>query len=187
MSENIEPKNRTIIILIIGAFIIFLLSYGCILDWINKIKTGQDWSLNLWYHPLTAIIGILFSILSIIFIIEKNSSGQIEKLKDFLESKKSVILVCIVITVIAFISIIISVYLILETGTTEFNGLVAFHMLMGVTFGVGLFMLLAKPFFINYINNPEKVQNYLQLIAIVLAIVLLTMVIVARAIGLISI
>ena len=187
MSENMEPKNRTIIILIIGAFIIFLLSYGCILDWINKINKGLDWSLNLWYHPLTAIIGILFSILSVIFIIEKVSSGQIEKLKNFLESKKSVIMVCLVITVIAFISIIISVLLILDAGTTEFNGLVAFHMLMGIIFGVGLFMLLAKPFFINYINNPEKVQNYLSVIVIVAAIVLLTMVIVARAIGLISI
>ena len=187
MTENFEIKIRTVIILIIGALIMLALSYACVLDWINKIKTGQDWSVNLWYHPLTGVISIMFFTLSALFLLEKASSGQIKKIKDYLDGNKSVNLIVIIISVVSLILLIFNSYMLLEAGTSGVEGLIIFHTSMGIIFGVGLMILTLKPFFTQFINAPNKWQTYLLIIVIISVIVFSVIVIIGRAIGLISI
>lgn len=187
MSENSKPKLLTIILLIIGACAMLFLSYGCVLDWINKIETGKDWLVNLFYHPITGVISIFFFTLFVIFGIEKISPGRMEGIKNYLEEKKSVVLLFIVVTIISLILLIINSYILLGAGTSGVEGLVAFHTLTGVLFGVSLMILILKGFISRYLNNPRKWQYYIIICVIVNVSVFLAIVLIARAMGLLTI
>jgi hypothetical protein len=187
VAESFEIKMRTVIILIIGALIMLALSYACVLDWINKIETGQDWAVNLWYHPLTGVISIMFFTLFVVFLFEKVSSGQIKKIKDYLEANKTVNLIVIIISVVSLILLLINSIMLLDAGTSGVESLVIFHTLMGITFGVGIMVLILKPLFTRFMNEPEKYQKYLLIIVIISIIIFSVIVIIGRAIGLISI
>jgi len=186
MTENKTPKIRTILILLIGAIGMLLLSYACVLDWINKIEMGRDWSVNLIYHPLSGVISIVLFTLLFIFLYEKISSGFIEKIKNSLEEKKQIILIFLVIDIVSLILLIVNSLMILEAGTSGVEGLVAFHTLMGIILGVSLMLTVLKNFTSIYINNPEKCENYTLIIVIILLIVFIAIVAVARAMGMLT-
>ena len=187
MAESIEIQLRTIILLIIGALIMLALSYACVLDWINKIETGQDWMVNLWYHPITGILGIVLFTLFGLFLFEKASSGQIKKIIDYLDERKSTHKIIFLLTVISLILLIINSVMLLEAGTSGVEGLIIFHTLMGIIFGISLMILILKPFFTRFMKQPEKCQKNLAIIIIILIVVFVVIVIIGRAIGLISI
>ena len=185
MGEEIV-KTRTILILIIGAFIMLLLSYACVLDWINKLEKGEDWLVNLIYHPLTGVISIIFFTLAAVFGLEKATPGRMENFKNYLEEKKHAYLIVIVITIVSLILLTVSSLMLLAAGTSGVEALVAFHILMGILFGVSLFISCSKIIISLYISNPQKWQNII-VIEVIIAIVAFTaMVIVARAMGLLT-
>lgn len=187
MAENIELKLRTIIILIIGALVMLALSYACVLDWINKIETGQDWAVNLWYHPITGVLSIVFFTLFGLFLFEKTSSGKIKKIIDYFDEKNSVHKIVILTTIISLLLLIINSVMLLEAGTSGVEALIIFHTLMGIIFGVSLMILILKPFFTHFMKQPEKCQKNLLIIIIILIVIFVVIVIIGRAIGLISI
>lgn len=186
MTENLEPKIRTILILLIGAVVMLLLSYACALDWINKINAGIDWSTNLWYHPLSGVLGLILLTLSIVFILEKVSSGKMERLHNALGDKKQLKLVFLGIAIVSMVILIVSSYLLLEGGTTGVGALIILHTLMGIIFGVSFMILLLKGFISRYMNAPMKWQNYILIIVIILVVIFVTIVAVARAMGLLT-
>jgi len=180
-------KTRTILILIIGAFIMLLLSYACVLDWINKLEKGEDWLVNMIYHPLTGVIGIIFFTLAAVFSLEKSTPGRMEKIKRYLDENKQVYLIVIVITIVSLILLTVNSLMLLAAGTSGVGALVAFHTLMGILFGVALFISCSKIIIGLYLSNPQKWQNVI-IIEVIIAIVAFTViVIIGRAIGLISI
>ena len=186
MEEDIV-KTRTIIILIIGALIMLALSYACVLDWINKLEKGEDWLVNLIYHPLTGVISIIFFTLAAVFGLEKSTPGRMEKIKRYLDENKQVYLIVIVITIVSLILLTVNSLMLLAAGTSGVEALVAFHTLMGILFGVALFISCSKIIIGLYLNNPQKWQNVI-IIEVIIAIVAFTViVIIGRAIGLISI
>lgn len=187
MSEEIIPKTRTIIILIIGAIVMLLLSYGCILDWNEKLEKGGDWLLNLVYHPLTGVLGIAFFFLATIFSLEKVTPGRIEKIRNYLEDNKRANPIIFVITIIALILLIINSILILAAGTTGVEILIAFHTLMGIIFGIGLTIIIFKFFINKYLSNRHKWERIIELEVIICIIVFTALVIIARAMGLLAI
>ena len=186
MAENIEPKIRTILILLIGAIVMLLLSYACVLDWINKIEMGRDWSVNLVYHPLSGVISIIFFTMLFIFLFERLSSGFIEKIKNFLEEKKQIIVIFLIIDIVSLILLIVNSFMILEAGTSGVEGLVAFHTLMGILLGVSIMLTVLKTFTSKYLNDPGKCENYILIIVIILLVVFIAIVAVARAMGLLT-
>lgn len=187
MSEEIMPKTRTIIILIIGAIIMLLLSYACVLDWINKLEKGEDWLVNLIYHPLTGVLGIAFFTLAAIFGLEKATPGRIEKIRSYLEDTKRANLIIVVITIIAFIILIVNSIMLLAAGTTGVEILIAFHTLMGLIFGIGVMIIIFKLFINKYLSNRRKWERIIEFEVIICIVVFTVIVIVGRAMGLISI
>ena len=187
MSEEIIPKTRTIIILFIGAIVMLLLSYACVLDWINKLKTGEDWLVNLIYHPLTGVLGIAFFTLAAIFGLEKATPGRIEKIRNYLEDNKRTNPIIFVITTVAFILLILNSIMLLAAGTTGVETLIAFHTLMGIIFGIGILMIILKLIINKYLSNRRKWERILELEVIICIVVFTIIVIVARAMGFISI
>ena len=187
MSENSKPKLLTIIVLFVGACVMLLLSYACVLDWIIKIETGKDWLVNLFYHPITGVISIIFFTLLVIFGIEKISPGRMEGIKNYLDEKKSVGLLFIVVAIISLILLIINSIMLLGAGTSGVEGLIAFHTLTGVLFGVSLMILILKSFISRYLNNPKKWQNYIIICIIVTIGVFVLIVLIARVMGLLTI
>jgi len=180
-------KTRTIIVLIIGALIMLLLSYACVLDWINKLEKGGDWLVNLIYHPLTGVIAIIFFTLAVVFSLEKATPGRMERIKNYLEEKQQVYMIILVLTIISFILLTVNSIILLRAGTSGVEGLIAVHTLMGIIFGVLFFISSAKIIINLYLSNPQKWQNYIVIEVILLVVVFTVMVIVGRAIGLISI
>ena len=187
MSEEIIPKTRTILILFIGAIVMLLLSYACVLDWINKLKTGEDWLVNLIYHPLTGVLGIAFFTLAAIFGLEKATPGRIEKIRNYLEDNKRANPIIFVITIIALILLIINSIILLAADTTGVGVLIAFHTLMGIIFGIGVMIIILKLFLNKYLSNIRKWERIIELEVIICIVVFTVIVIVGRAIGLISI
>jgi len=186
MAEDIV-KTRTILILIIGALIMLALSYACVLDWINKLEKGEGWLVNMIYHPLTGVIGIIFFTLAALFGLEKSSPGRMENIKNYLGDKKQVYLIIIVITIVSLILLTINSFMLLAAGTTGVETLIAFHTLMGILFGITLFISCSKIIIGLYLKNPPKWQNVI-IIEVIIAIIAFTViVIIGRAIGLISI
>jgi len=187
MSEEIIPKTRTIIILIIGAIVMLVLSYACVLDWINKLEKGQDWLVNLIYHPLTGVLGIAFFTLAAIFGLEKATPGRIEKIRNYLEDNKRANPILYVITTIALILLIVNSIILLAAGTTGVETLIAFHTLMGIIFGIGVMIIIFKLFIDKYLSNRHKWERTIELEVIICIVVFTVIVIVGRAMGLISI
>ena len=187
MSEEIIPKTRTIIILIIGAIVMLLLSYACVLDWINKLEKGEDWLVNLIYHPLTGVLGIAFFFLATIFSLEKVTPGRIEKIRNYLEDNKRSKPIIFAITIIALILLIINSIMFLAAGTTGVEILIAFHTLMGIIFGIGLMIIIFNLFINKYLSNRHKWERIIELEVIICIVVFTAIVIVARAMGLLSI
>lgn len=187
MSEEIIPKTRTIIILIIGALVMLLLSYACVLDWINKLEEGEDWLVNLIYHPLTGVLGIAFFTLAVFFSLEKVTPGRIEKIRNYLEDNKQANPIIYTITIVALILLIVNSILLLESGTSGVEILIAFHTLMGIIFGIGLMIIIFKLFINNYLSNRRKWERIIELEVIICIVVFTVIVIVARAMGLLSI
>jgi hypothetical protein len=186
MAQDIV-KTRTIIILIIGALIMLALSYACVLDWINKLEKGEGWLVNMIYHPLTGVISIIFFTFAIVFGLEKSTPGKMKKIKSYLDKNYKAYLMTILITIISLILLSINSIQLLAAGTSGIEGLVAFHTLMGILFGVSLFISCSKIIIGLYIKNPQKWQNVI-IIEVIIAIVAFTViVIIGRAIGLISI
>lgn len=187
MSEEIIPKTRTIIILIIGSIVMLLLSYACVLDWINKLEKGEDWFVNLIYHPLTGVLGIAFFALAVIFGLEKVTPGRIEKIRNYLEDNKRAIPIIFVITIIALILLIVNSIILLAAGTTGVETLITFHTLMGIIFGIGIMIIILKLIINKYLSNRRKWERILELEVIICIVVFTAIVIVARAMGLLSI
>jgi hypothetical protein len=186
MAEDIV-KTRTIIILIIGALIILALSYACVLDWINKLENGEGWLVNMIYHPLTGVISIIFFTLAIVFSLEKSTPGRMEKIKSYLEKNRNVFLIVIIITIVSLILLAVNSLQLLAAGTSGIEALVAVHTLLGILFGVTLFISCSKIIIGLYLSNPEKWQKVI-IFEVIIAIVAFTIiVIIGRAIGLISI
>ncbi len=186
MEENIV-KTRTIIILIIGALIILALSYACVLDWINKLQSGEGWLVNMIYHPLTGVISIIFFTLAVVFGLERSSPGRMEKIKSFLEENKNINLIVIIITIVSLIFLVVNSLQILAAGTSGIEALVAVHTLMGILFGVTLFISCLKIIIGLYLSNPEKWQKVIIFEVIIATVAFIIIVIIGRAIGLISI
>ena len=187
MSEEIIPKTRTIIILIIGAIVMLLLSGLCVLDWINKLEKGEDWLVNLIYHPLTGVLGIAFFTLAVFFTLEKFTPGRIEKIRNNLEDNKQANPIIYAITIVAIILLIVNSILILEAGTSGVRILIAFHTLMGIIFGIGLMIIIFKLFINKYLSNRHKWERIIELEVFICIIVFTAIVIVAGAMGLLSI
>ena len=185
MAEDIV-KTRTIIILIIGALIMSAFSYACVIDWINKLETAEDWLVNMVYHPLTGVISIIFFTLAAIFGLEKASPGRMEKIKSYLEENKQAYLVIIVITIVSLILLTINSLMLLAAGTTGVEALVVFHTLMGILFGVALFVSCSKIIINLYMSNPQKWQNIIIIEVIIVIVVFTAIVMVARAMGMLS-
>ena len=187
MSEEIIPKTRTIIILFIGAIVMLALSYACVLDWINKLEKGEDWLVNLIYHPLTGVLGIAFFTLAVVFGLEKTTPGRIEKIRNYLVDKKQAKPIIYMITIVSLILLIINSILILEAGTSGVEILIAFHTLMGIIFGIGLMIIIFKLYINKYLSNRHKWERIIELEVIICIVVFTAIVIVARAMGFISI
>ena len=187
MSEEIIPKTKTVIILIIGSIVMLLLSYACVLDWINKLKTGEDWIVNLIYHPLTGVLGIAFFTLAVIFGLEKVTPGRIEKIRNYLENNKRANPIIFLITIIALILLILNSIMLLAAGTTGVEILIAFHTLMGIVFGIGVLIIILKSIINKYLSNRRKWERMIELEVIICIVVFTAIVIVARAMGFISI
>ena len=49
----------------LGALVFGVASIACAFDMINKIESGQSYTINLYFHPITAII---FVVLLIVFV-----------------------------------------------------------------------------------------------------------------------
>jgi len=187
MSEEIIPKTRTIIILFIGAIVMLALSYACVLDWINKLEKGEDWLVNLIYHPLTGVLGIAFFTLAVVFGLEKTTPGRIEKIRNYLEDNKRAKPIIFTITIVALILLIINSIILLEAGTTGVEMLIAFHTLMGIIFGIGVMIIIFKLFINKYLSNRHKYERMIEIEVILCIVILTVIVIVARAMGFISI
>ena len=186
MAEDIV-KTRTILILIIGALIMLALSYACVLDWINKLESGEGWLVNMIYHPLTGVISIIFFTLAVVFGLEKSTPGRLEKIKSYLEENQKAYLIAIIIMIVSLILLVVNSLQLLAAGTSGIEALVAIHTFMGILFGVTLFISCSKIIINLYINNPQKWQNII-IIEVIIAIIAFTViVIIGRAIGLISI
>lgn len=181
------PKTRTIIILIIGAIVMLGLSYACVLDWINKLERGEDWLVNLIYHPLTGVLGIEFFTLAVIFSLEKATPGRIEKIRNYLEENKRANPIIFVITIIALILLILNSIILLAAGTTGVEVLIAFHTLLGIIVGIGLRIIFLKLIINKYLSNRRKWERIIELEVIICIVVFTVIVIVGRAMGLISI
>ena len=186
MVDDSKPKILTIFALLIGALIILMLSIACVLDWVNKLKIGADWSVNLWYHPLTGVISIMYFCILVLFLMEKREPGKMQKIRANLENRKGYITIIYVLTIISFVLMTSSSYLLLISITSAVELLIAFHTLMGIIFGMGIMMSLLKQFISRYVKNPVKFQTNLVIIVIISVALFTVIVVIGRAIGLIS-
>ena len=187
MSEEIIPKTRTIIILIVGAIVMLLLSYACVLDWINKLERGDDWLVNLFYHPITGVLGIEFLTMAVIFSLEKVNPGRIEKFRDYLEDNKYTNPIMNMTTIIALILLIINSIILFNAGTTGLEVLIGFHTLLGIIVGIGARLIFLKLIINKYLSNRHQWERVIELEVIICIVVFTAIVIIGRAMGLISI
>ena len=183
MEENIKMKIRTIIILIIGAFISFIASYACAVDWIIKLKSGQAWLVNLFYHPITGITSIVFLTLCVILIVEKISPGQIKKIRDYIDGNRRFNLIVILILITSLILLTINSYMLIMQSTSGIEIFRTLHILMGIISGISLTILILKPIANRLLDNSSKWQNYIIIIVIILIVVFIVSVLIAAAMG----
>lgn len=186
MADNTKPKSLTFIILFIGAFGILLLNIGCILDWAKKLTLNVDYLVNVLYHPLSGIMSIACFFLIIILILERRTPGRLQKMVDYMNEKKKVSLIFVIITIISLVSLIInSNVLISETiaGTSNVGVLTNLHAVLGILLGVSLMISIFKIIMAPYLANPDKWQKYTQIVTFIIFIVLLVLVIIGMALG----
>lgn len=187
--NNTKPNLFTIIILIIGSIGMLFLTLGCVIDWINKTNAGIDWLVNLLYHPLSGVISIIFFSLLIVFALEKVTPGRLEKGRNYLDDKKNVVRASRVIAPIAFILLIVNSYLLLSFLMASLFGvevLVLFHILLSILFGISLLISIFKTLISHYMNNPIELQRVLSISVIVILILFTVIVLIGRAMGLLT-
>jgi len=186
MADNTKPKSLTFITLFIGAFGILLLDIGCILDWIKKVSLDVGYLVNVFYHPLSGVIAIACFFLIIVLFLEKGTPGRIQKMVDYLEEKKKIPLIFLVITLISAVLLVVnSVLLLSETkaGTSNVGILTIFHALLGVILAVSLMIAILKTIMSPYLSGSDKWQKHMQIVISVVFVVLLVLVIIGMAVG----
>lgn len=186
MENNFKPNIRTIVILIFGALLMLIASYGCALDWKNKLEKGGDWSGNLFYHPLTGIISIIFFTMFAIFILERISPGWIKQMSDYIDEKNQVKIVLILNTILSLILLIGDAILLLEMYPANSSILVAIHIIMGILLGICLTLLILKSLISKFLDKPRKWQNIILIGVIIIIIIFSSWLIISASMGRIS-
>ena len=133
------------------------------------------------------VLGIAFFALAVIFGLEKVTPGRIEKIRNYLENNKRANPIIFLITIIALILLILNSIMLLAAGTTGVEILIAFHTLMGIVFGIGVLIIILKSIINKYLSNRRKWERMIELEVIICIVVFTAIVIVARAMGFISI
>jgi hypothetical protein len=186
MENNFKPKIVIILILIIGALILLIASYGCALDWMNKLEENGDWTGNVFYHPLTGVTSIVFFTLSVFFFLERISPGLMKQMCDYLDDKNQMKIFLVLITIISLILLIIDAFMLLVMYPANFSTLVVFHVAMGILFGICLTMLIIKSLTNKFLKNPSKWQKNILIFVIVILIIFASWLIISVSMGRIS-
>jgi hypothetical protein len=183
MEAKFEPKIRTIVVLIIGAFIMLVANYGCALDWINKLENGGDWFGNIFYHPLSGIITIIFFTMSAFFLLERISPGKMAKMSNYIDEKNQIKKVLILVTISSLILLLVDAAMLLSMYPAYFGVLVGSHIVLGVLLGLCLTIFIIKSLISKILDNPTKWQNYILIIVIITIIIFLIWLFIAAAMG----
>jgi len=185
-----QPKVLTIVILLICSIGMLLLTLGCVLDWLAKIRESVDFLVNVLYHPPSGVISIVFFTILVLFILEKITPGRLEKLLDNINKKAILMKVFIVIAVVSLILLMInSVLLLNATTNSTFDVAIhsVLHNIVGIIFGVSLVLALFKTLIASYLKDPIAWQKYFSIVVIIVFIVFFVAVIIGIMTGLIII
>lgn len=185
-NNEIAPRNRTIIIMLVGSILFFVYSFACVLDWIKKIELGRDTFLNIVYHPITGILSVICFVLFMIFISERYKPGTINRIhKTF---KPSYSIIAIIISVILLVIIYITSELLINTteaGNSDIF-MVVVHLIIGILLGLGIIACVIQILLSKFLIEPLKWENYLNISTIVLLVVLAGLVAIAGLMGLLA-
>ena len=183
-----QPKMLTIIVLLIGSLGMLLLTLGCVLDWLKKIRLSIDYLVNVLYHPPSGIISIVFFTILVLFILEKMTPGRLEKLLDSINKKAKLMKTFMIIAVVLLILLAINSVLYLNATIESTSDVVihsVLHNLWGILFGVSLTLALFKTLIAAYLKDPIAWQKYFSIVVIIVFVVFLVIVIIGMMTGLI--
>lgn len=186
MTERFKPKIGTILILIIGALLMLIASYGCAIDWTTKLESGRDWTGNLFYHPLTGVISIIFFTIFAFFLLERISPGKLEKMNKYIDEKNQIEILLLAIIIGSFIILIIDSIMLLAMYPTNFDILIIIHIITAILIGFCLSILILRAIIHKIINNPNKYQNYIIIGVVIIIIIFLLWLIISISMGRIS-
>ena len=94
-----------------------------------------------------------------LFILEKSSTGRLQSIRDYLDRKKQVVIINLVILIVSLVLLIVSSYLLLIPGISGVEALITFHTLMGIIFGVSsVIAMLSIGEGANY-EAQEEIKN----------------------------
>jgi len=185
------PHRSTIIILFIGAFGSLVLSLACVMDWIEKIKLGKDYTLNLLYHPILGFFGLLFFGLFLFLVRERWGPGRFTILQSEVAQYRYFIFFFSVFTaVLSFVGLILinSPLLIQETslGSSSLISIV-FHISLAFLIALCLLIFLIPFFYKVYLGNRPRTRIITILTVIIVLSVGILTVLLGRALGLLAI
>jgi hypothetical protein len=183
-----QPKVYTIVVLLIGSLGMLLLTLGCILDWLKKISLSVDYLVNVLYHPPSGVLSIVFFTILVLFILEKITTGRLEKLLDYINKKAILIKAFILIAVVSLILLMINSVIFLNATTSSTSDVAihaVLHNLLGMVFGVSLALAFFKTLIASYLKNPIAWQKFFSIGVIIVFIVFLVIVIIGMMTGLI--
>ena len=189
MSEE-NAKWLTIITLLIGGLGAFALSFACVLDWILKIEQGLDYSVNIIYHPIMALIAVFLFAAGLCLLREKRSPGHFKRIFTEITDYQSIVyIIAFAVGILSLFGLIFynSPTMITQIAAGNNNPItVIFHLALGLLLGLSLFVGLLKFIILKYSKNPSKFQNFALLTVIVIIFLGIITVLIGRNLGLLA-
>ena len=185
------PRRSTIIILFIGAFGSLALSMACVMDWIEKIKLGMDYSLNLLYHPIMGYFGLLFFGLFLFLVRERWGQGRFAILQSEVAQYRYFIFFFSAFTaILSFLGLVLinSPLLIHETSLGVSNVIsVLFHISLALLVALCLLIFLIPFFYKVYLENRPRTRIITIFIVVIVLSAGILAILLGKALGLLAI